>query len=895
MKLNKKLKITGIIIIISLLAFGVCAYLLRSLITGETVRQFILPIAEDYIGRKIEFEDIKISVFSGIVVKNVSVSERSGYGEGKFISCDEVDIRYNFLKLLQRELVLQSIYVKSPQINVVRDASGSFNFSDINEHIKKQDEKKDKKETGVKKIKSGDNGKEITISIRKVVVQDGSIKFTDSKTNPDGSLWYELKKINMTLKGKAVDSPIDILLNAGLTSSGDSGKESEVSVKGDINTSTGSVNIDAELKDIKLASFREYLFSDLSTPAIETGNISFDIPLKILSDDYRKEAKFECTPKIKTSSGDLNLSLSGIIENIKESPSYKAKISFKKLLLSSLVSFLPEAKRKSLNAIEIRGGEVDGSLDLEGSFSEERKTVVRGGVAFSGVKGILKDYNSLPVELAGNALIGAEKIDFNINQLKIPESSLSLKGTVNLEPAEVISYNVKVSIEKLSLPSLMPFLPQDTIKSLNGIQVETGSVSGNLDLGGSFSGNKKVVVKGNVVLKEFKGLLKDYNSMPVEIDGNALIGKEEITFNLEPLKVPGSSFSVKGIVNSKPAGGEDVSLDVTTKHLDADALINAMGSEKTEKNKSGKKKEGQAKENKKANSQPGQSLNIKARFAAGEVKYNNVMISEMNSEIQYFEDNLLIDKLQFGFGEGRVDIKGKINFSEDDPVFDGKTDIQKAGLAEIVQILSPDFKGTINGKVSGNAVIAGKGSKWEKIKDELKGKGSITAENISLSNIKIMDQVASFLGVDELKKVEFRDGNMNFVIEGGKVKYDDCNLRGDTVKVKSDGKIAFDKSLNCDIEISLSPELSAKVIRKHEFSSLFQDDKGWITVPITLKGTTDSPRPGLSSKAVNKKVIEKGTDMLNNELQKLLNKDSSKKKQGKDKGNLLDNLFKQLK
>ncbi|MBI5374511.1 MAG: AsmA-like C-terminal domain-containing protein [Candidatus Schekmanbacteria bacterium] len=761
MKVNKLIKIIGAVLIIVIITMGVFAYLLRSLISSDAIKQYLLPVAEEYIGRKINVEDIKISIFSGITVKGVSVAEKAGEknsaGGEKFITFGTVDIRYNLWKLLKRELVLQSIYFSQPKINIIRNSDGTYNFSDIIERIDKKGES-DKSTKGKGKGPEGEKNKNINFSINKIIFKGGFVRFIDKKTKPDGSLKSELADINLTLRGKSFSEPVDVLMQGMLEDVKGGGKGIPIALKGNVDFKARGFHLDGELKGIKPASFSDYVGTSL-TDFISVKDISADFPFTALADDYEKEIKISSAPKISGSSGTFTPSVTATLKDIKNTPRYLMDISVKNTSLPLLISFLSADSRKKLDGVEIKSGTIDGVFNVNGSSEEESK----------------------------------------------------------------VSYN------------------------------------------------------GDVKLRAVKGLISDYPGLPLDIEGSALINSKGITFIANPLKLAGSDFEIKGTSVSQDKGMQNIILDIKSPFLNIDNIIKGMAKNDVKRKDKGKQHNGnKGKSAGKKDSAGGKEpLNIEANLKASSVQYNNVKFNDLKSNMKYTGGRLLVDALQFRLNDGTVSGSADVDLSNDEPSYTGKADIEKGGVADIIKILSPDFKGSIEGTITGNAAVSGSGAKWEKIKDKLQGEGKIIFGNITVSNIKAIDKVADFLKLDELKKIQFKDGDVKFKIDDGEVKYDELKLTGDSIKVKSDGDVGFDKSLDCRIELKVSPALSSKILKNNDFVSLLQDDSGWVAVPLKLKGTTDSPNVGFSSKAVNKTIIEKGKNLLKEKLFKLFNKNSS--------------------
>ena len=84
-------------------------------------------------GRSVKFGDLRLSVFSrSLVAKDLSVADDPSFSAAPFLTAKEVRIGVSLRPLIfSHEVVLRDFEIESPQIAVIRDASGAWNFSSI--------------------------------------------------------------------------------------------------------------------------------------------------------------------------------------------------------------------------------------------------------------------------------------------------------------------------------------------------------------------------------------------------------------------------------------------------------------------------------------------------------------------------------------------------------------------------------------------------------------------------------------------------------------------------------------------------------------------------------------------------------------------------------------------
>lgn len=135
--MKKVLKMTaGAAGVLVLLIIGLSIFV-KSYLSDDRLNPIILPKAEAMTGRKVQIDEIKVSLFKGVVAKGLSVKEKDGKED--FLKIGRVVLTYHLLPLLRREFVIGKIEIISPLISIGKDRGGRYNFSDILEkHIQEQ-------------------------------------------------------------------------------------------------------------------------------------------------------------------------------------------------------------------------------------------------------------------------------------------------------------------------------------------------------------------------------------------------------------------------------------------------------------------------------------------------------------------------------------------------------------------------------------------------------------------------------------------------------------------------------------------------------------------------------------------------------------------------------------
>ncbi|MDY0385005.1 AsmA family protein [Trichlorobacter sp.] len=203
MNRQKLLKIAGVSagIVVALLV-GL-TILVKLIISPELVKKTVLPKISAAINRQVSLGDVSVSIFSGIRLHDLVVLDREG--SEPFVKAGAIRLDYRFWPLLRKRVEIEQIRLESPLVRVVRNADGSFNFSDL--LVKKQPPAA----PAEPKAKSP-----IDLSVSEVVVSDGRLIFDDRKGLGGKPYQAEISAIQFSAQQISLDGTFPISLQAAL-------------------------------------------------------------------------------------------------------------------------------------------------------------------------------------------------------------------------------------------------------------------------------------------------------------------------------------------------------------------------------------------------------------------------------------------------------------------------------------------------------------------------------------------------------------------------------------------------------------------------------------------------------------------------------------------------------
>ena len=178
---------------------------------------FLIPInkfkptieskASDALGRKVQLGNLSLSLLTGSVgIDDVAVSDDPKFNSGPFLTAKTVKVGVELIPLIfSQQLNVTEITVVSPQVTMLKDPSGRWNFSSIGGASSKT----------APKAPAGSNSAE-TLSIGKLRLEDGQI--TLGNTNSRKRTVYT--KVNLTASDVAMKNNFPVLFSMQMPGGG---------------------------------------------------------------------------------------------------------------------------------------------------------------------------------------------------------------------------------------------------------------------------------------------------------------------------------------------------------------------------------------------------------------------------------------------------------------------------------------------------------------------------------------------------------------------------------------------------------------------------------------------------------------------------------------------------
>ena len=339
-------------------------------VTPERTRTFLIPYAEQSLNRKITVGEIRINLLKGIDVKDFAIKEPDEKTD--FVKCRDFILKFQFLPLLSRKVVIDELTFLSPEIRITRDSMGRFNFEGLG---KKEEHKEVNKEAQASEAK----GLPISLLVNNIIVKDARFSFVDAtKSLPD-------------IKGT-------FAVNAGIKSA----DRSLLSSKGDMELTLDEIILKGpSSKQIKNISAALKYAADIDP---EAGNIRID----------------EAALKIQ----GIPVSISGDVKNFRKEPEVDIAVSVPKVKTADLmkeVTAFVDLKDAALS------GNVSADLKLKGILKRTESLKADGLITLDRT-GIL--YRNINTVFDGNLKFSEQSINVDIKGTA-GKNTAQIKGTIN--------------------------------------------------------------------------------------------------------------------------------------------------------------------------------------------------------------------------------------------------------------------------------------------------------------------------------------------------------------------------------------------------------------------------------------------------------------------------------
>jgi AsmA protein len=619
-------------------------------------------------------------------------------------------------------------------------------------------------------------------------------------------------------------------------------------------------NISLRLDEIVLKDRPDRALTDISA------GLSYAISVATESKDIRIE-KADLTVQ------EIPVSFSGTLINLSTSPEIDLAVR------------LAEAKTSDIERMIALFIDTKG-LNLSGSLSSDMK--VTGQPKQPDTLKVLADismntigatYNTIPLSVDGSiqADVTTQKAHIRKADLTLQDIPVSVTGTVthlNTSPALDIS---------LSLPDVKTASLEKALSSLSGIQDLnlSGGLSADLQVTGMPKKIETLQANGDITLNDLGALYGDINT---RLNGTLKFRGQSVDIRTT-VQSGKNSAEISGSVKNyfkKP----DININLYSSRLSLDELIPTGKSE-------GKTPAAQDTPPSKKGPEEPEPLDLDLS-ARGEIRidsalYRNMDMSDFYASYLLKDNRFEIKKLNAVAGKGRLDLNSLIDFSKPGYAYSLTFSLDSLHAEEVVNAFVPKAKDTVFGILSLDLALNGNGTLPGNMRKNLAGNGKFTIQNGKITNSRLPEQLALFLGIEELKTIHIREADGTVKIRDGSARLKSL-FSSDDITMDPSGTIGLDEILDLAFDLKLSPKLTGKATMNSNIAQYIQDEKGWGSIPLKVSGTFSEPSYTVDVVKAGKRVIKKEADKVIDTL--FDEKDEKKQKEMAPVKDLLKGILK---
>jgi AsmA protein len=551
--MKRALKWIGIIVAVLV----VIVLVLPFVINVNSFRPRIESELTNALGRKVTVGNISLSLWSGsLAAENIAIADDPAYGQDPFIRANSLNVGVEVMPLiLNKVLHITDLTLSQPQVTLLRDKSGRWNFSTLGSaspakngsapapttsagNSKPAPGNKDQPSAPVGTNQTGNNDKEAAnpaseqsiqqnLSVGKLDIKDGQVTMADAGSRGKAHIY---KNVTVSVKNFAFSSQFPFTLSADLPAGGSAKLDgtagpinpsdaaatpfqAKIAVKGLDLAASGFVDPSSGIAGI--AAFDGQVSSD-GTQAKSSGNATAEklkLSPKGTPSPRSVNLRYDTTYGLQKQTGQIQADvsvakaaakLSGTYDLRGDSAVLNSKLNADNMPVDDLEAMLPALGVILPSGSSLQGGTLSADLNITGPVD---KLVITGPVKLVNTK--LAHFDMGSKLSAISALSGAKSG---------PDTSIqNFSSNVHVAPSGIQTENIN-----LVIPAIGTLIGSGTISPQNALDYKmTANLSGAVTSG----------------LSQLAGLSGKSASIPFFIQGTAS----------DPKFVP----DVKGIVGSQ--------------------------------------------------------------------------------------------------------------------------------------------------------------------------------------------------------------------------------------------------------------------------------------------------------------------------------------------------------
>ncbi len=244
-------------------------------------------------------------------------------------------------------------------------------------------------------------------------------------------------------------------------------------------------------------------------------------------------------------------------------------------------------------------------------------------------------------------------------------------------------------------------------------------------------------------------------------------------------------------------------------------------------------------------------------------------LRNLQVDTQWIEGEEITRQFSATMGRGKLVGEGYINWSQPGTGHWAKVKVIEADVAEILHVCDVRFDGRIDSRVSGDLNLEWSGLRFRQMRQSMKGKGKLIMGEGRVSSTRLLDNIAKFAGLPELRTLRFRRGLVEGSIADGKVLVRAFELEGEDFRLRGEGTVTLETGgMDARFRLKVRPALAmrsqspqVRAVGKAATRLMGSADKlVEVPLPISFGGTLERPIPYLDVPAM--RALQLGMELL---------------------------------
>jgi AsmA protein len=439
--------------------------------------------------------------------------------------------------------------------------------------------------------------------------------------------------------------------------------------------------------------------------------------------------------------------------------------------------------------------------------------------------------------------LDAGNLSISKADVTLQDIPMSLKGAIrNFKDSPDLDLSISVpTVNAGDMQGLIsPFLDTEGMKI-------AGEIAADIKLSGRVKEPGELAAEGLLKLSSLSITKDQLNAV---VDGNIRFDKKILKIDMNG-KSGRNMASIKGTVKDY-SGTPEINMDIYSKKLFMDELIPVDAKEGTSATENTPASAGIKEEAKPLDLK----LTANGKVNVDSAAYKGLEMTNFNMNYEFKKNKLEIEKMSAEAGKGRLDIVSTIDMSKPGYYYSVSSNLDSLHADEVVNALFPKAKNTVFGILSFNMNMNGSGTLPENIKRNLKADGNFNIKDGRITDNPLTDKFSLFLGVDDLKTIDFNRSEGSVTVRNGVAKLKSI-FSSDDISMNPGGNIGLDETLDLAFDLSLSPELTDKASRNSNVAQYIKNDEGWGQIPVLVAGNFSKPTYKVDVAKAGKRVIKK--------------------------------------